>query len=76
MAYPVGSLGNTGESLFVLNARKPFLEYYVSNDELYGGGFRDFIPSGGNTVVIGQVLLAHSLVVIPRYHNHLYAFAS
>lgn len=76
VAYPVGDLGNSGESLFILNARSPFLQYFVSNDELYGGGFRDFIPSGGNTVVIGQVLLAHSLVVMPRYHSHIYAFAS
>ena len=35
-AYPVGSLGNSGESLWILNARKPFLNYYVSNDPTFG----------------------------------------
>ncbi len=76
IAYPVGSLGNSGESLFILNARKPFLNYYVSNSPLYGGGFRDFIPSANNTIIVGLVLLAHQLTVFPRYHKQLYGFAS
>jgi hypothetical protein len=76
VAYPVGSLGNSGESLFILNARKPFLNYYVSNDSTFGGGFRDFIPSANNTILVGQVLLAHNLTLHPRYHRYLYGFSS
>lgn len=75
-AYPVGSLGNSGESLWILNARKPFLNYYVSNDPTFGGGFRDFIPEAASTIVVGQVLLAHQLTVFPRYHNYLYGFSA
>ncbi len=75
-AYPVGSLGNSGETLWILNARKPFLNYYVSNDPTFGGGFRDFIPEAASTVVVGQVLLAHQLTVQPRYHNYLYGFSA
>jgi len=76
VAYPFGNLGATEETLWILNARKPFLNYYVSNDEIFGGGFRDFIPAGNNTIVIGQVLLAHQLTLIPRYHKQIYGFAS
>ena len=74
--YPVGSLGNSGESLWILNARKPFLNYYVSNDPTFGGGFRDFIPEAASTVVVGQVLLAHQLTLQPRYHRQLYGFSA
>lgn len=75
-AYPVGSLGNTGEILLILNARKPFLNYYVSNSSLFGGGFRDFIPSANNTILVGQVLLAHQMTAHPRYHKQIFGFAS
>jgi hypothetical protein len=75
-AYPVGSLGNNGESLFILNARKPFLNYYVDTDPLFGGGFRDYIPAANNTILVGQVLLAHQLTLNPRYHRHIYGFTS
>ena len=74
--YPVGSLGNNGETLFILNARKPFLNYYVSNDATFGGGFRDFIPSANNTILVGQVLLAHQLTMFPRYHRYIYGFTA
>jgi hypothetical protein len=74
--YPVGALGNSGESLWILNARKPFLNYYVSSDPVFGGGFRDFIPSANNTILVGQVLLAHQLTAHPRYHRLLYGFTA
>lgn len=77
--YPVGNLypgSKAAETLFILNARKPFLNYYVSNDETFGGGFRDFIPSANNTILVGQVLLAHQLTVHPRYHKQIYGFTS
>jgi len=62
------------EALFILNARKPFLNYYVSTDPTFGGGFRDFIPSANNTVLVGQVLLAHQITGHPRYHKQIYGF--
>jgi len=78
-AYPAGNLYPSSkpcETLFILNARSPFLNYYVSDDPLFGGGFRDFIPEANSTVVVGQVLLGHNLTVFPRYHKQIYGFAS
>lgn len=76
--YPTGNLGTTSanctETLFILNARKPFINYYVSSDEVFGGGFREFIPESNGTRVVGQVLLAHALTVSPRYHKQIYNF--
>lgn len=79
VTYPVGNLnpgGKMSEAMFILNARKPFLNYYVSTDPQFGGGFRDFIPTANSTVIVGQVLLAHNLTVHPRYHKQIYGFAS
>lgn len=75
-AYPDGLLSNNREVLFILNARKPFLNYYVSTDATFGGGFRDFVPAANNTTLVGQVLLAHNMTVHPRYHKQIYGFAS
>lgn len=75
--YPVGNLNpnsKAAESFFILNARKPFLNYYVSDDAMFGGGFRDFIPSANNTILVAQVLLAHQITVNPRYHKVLFGF--
>lgn len=77
--YPVGNLspgGKPAETLFILNARKDFMTYYVSSDATYGGGFRDFIPSANNTILAGQVLLGHAFTMQPRYHRYIYGFAS
>jgi hypothetical protein len=81
--YPVGNLNPTvggvqkaSEMLWILNARKPFLNYYVSNDAQFGGGFRDFIPSANNTILVGQVLLGSNLTLHPRYHKQIYGFSS
>lgn len=74
-AYPLPST-TTSETLWILNARKPFLNYYVSTSELFGGGFRPFIPGQGNTVLVGQVLLAHNMTVHPRYHKVIYGFTA
>lgn len=79
VTYPVGNLNPSSkpsETMFILNARKPFLNYYVSNDPQFGGGFRDFIPSANSTVIVGQVLLAHNMTAHPRYHKQIYGFAS
>ncbi len=73
--YPTGNLGTTGETFWILNARKPFLNYYVSKDQIFGGGFRDFIPAAGTTLLAGMVFLAHQLTVHPRYSTYIYNFA-
>jgi len=77
--YPVGNLypnNVPAESLFILNARKPFFNYYVSDDEMYGGGFRDFVPEAAGTSLVGLVLLAHNMTMDPRYHKQIYGFTS
>jgi hypothetical protein len=73
--YPVGNLTNTGESLFFINARKPFMNFYMTNDEEYGMGFTGFKPSAGNTSIVGQVLLACNFTWSPRYHRQIYGFS-
>lgn len=73
--YPTGNL-QSGESMFILNARKPWLNYYVSNSPKFGGGFRDFIPSANNTVLVGQVLLAHQMTGNPKMHQQVFGFVS
>lgn len=73
--YPQGNISTTGETFWILNARKPWLNYYVSKDAIWGGGFRDFIPAAGTTLLAGMVFLAHQLTVHPRYHTYIYNFA-
>lgn len=62
----------TGETLFWLQARKPFLNFYVSTDPEFGFGFTGFKPHQLNTSLIGQVLVACNLTLHPRYHRQLY----
>ncbi len=64
----------TGETLFFINARKPFMNFYMTNDEEYGMGFTGFKPSAGNTLIVGQVLLACNVTFAPRYHTQIYGF--
>jgi hypothetical protein len=69
VSYP----SQTGESLWWINARKPFIYFYVSDDPMYGFGFTGFKPAQGNTKVSGQVLASAQLTVPgPRYHRQLY----
>lgn len=63
----------TAESLWWVNARKPFIYFYVSDDPMYGFGFTGFKPAQGNTKVSGQVLFSGNVTVPgPRYHKQLY----
>src|SRR4029077_5795841 len=72
VAYPPMTGG--GETLWWINARKPFLRFYVSDDPMFGFGFTGFKPAQGNTKVAGQVLAAAQISVPgPRYHKQLYA---
>ena len=71
-AYPV----LTAETLFWLNARKPFFNFYISDSPMYGFGFTGFKPAQGNTKVAGQVLAACAITGEPRYHQQLYGITS
>ena len=69
-AYPTVS----NETLFWLNARKPFLRFFVSDSRLFQFGFTGFKPAQGNTKVAGQVLFSGNLVLQPRYHAQVVNF--
>lgn len=68
LVYPTVS----AETLWWLNAKKPFANFYVSDDPEYGFGFTGFKPGQGNTKVAGQVLFAGAVTFAPRYHKQLY----
>lgn len=72
VAYPT----ITTETLWWLNARKPFLNFYVSDSPKFGFGFTGFKPAQGNTKVVGQVLAACAMTLDPRYHQQLYGITS
>ena len=67
-AYPT----LTAETLWWLNARKPYINFYISNDAEFSFGFTGFKPGQGNTKVAGQVLAAVCLTGSPRYHSQVY----
>lgn len=67
VAYPTV----TGETLFWLQAREPFLNFYVSNDPEFGFGFTGFKPHQLNTSLIGQVLFAGNITAHPRYSRQI-----
>lgn len=67
-AYP----NVTGETLWWINARKPYFNFYISDDPEYGFGFTGFKPAQGNTIVIGQVLFSGATTFAPRYMKQLY----
>lgn len=70
-AYP--TLAASGESLWILTAKKPFINFYLSDDPEFGFGFTGFKPAQDNTVIAGQVLFAGNMTVPgPRYHRQLY----
>ena len=74
-AYPALAVSSS-ETLFWLNARKPYLNFYISDSPKFGFGFTGFKPAQGNTKVAGQVLAACNLTLEPRYHQQLYGITS
>ncbi len=66
----------TAETMWYLNARNPFMNYYVSKDAEYGMGFTGFKPAQGNTKVAGQVLNAGQWTFHPRYHKYEFGITS
>lgn len=81
-AYPTPAAmtnGSTyGETVWFLNARKPMIKYRISKNAPFNGSLDDngFIPSAGNTKIVGKVLLAHNLTVLPGYHTYGYNFVT
>jgi len=73
--YPALAVASS-ETLFWLNARKPFLNFYISDSPLFGFGFTGFKPAQGNTKVAGQVLAAAAITGEPRYHQQVYGFTA
>lgn len=74
-SYPAmtTSAGAAAESLWILTAKKPFINFYVSSDEEYAFGFTGFKPAQDNTVIAGQILFAGNMTVpAPRVHRQLY----
>jgi hypothetical protein len=65
----------TTETLWILNARKPWLNWYISDDPEYQLGFTGWKPSQANTKIIGQVLYAGALTGVPRMHKQLYGIS-
>lgn len=71
-AYPT----ITTETLWWLNARKPYLNFYVSTDPTFGFGFTGFKPAQANTKLSGQVLAACQITGEPRYHQQLFGITT
>lgn len=71
--YPAAGVYN--ETLFWLNARKPFMNFYVSTDPEFGFGFTGFKPGQGNTKISGQTLASCAVTFAPRYHKQLYGIS-
>jgi len=73
-AYPTFTAA--GETLWILNAKKPYINFYVSDDPEFGFGFTGFKPAQDNNTIAGQVLFAGNMTVPgPRYHKQLYGIS-
>lgn len=71
-SYP--SVQGGGETLWILTAKKPFINFYITDDPEFGFGFTGFKPAQDNTTIAGQILFAGNMTVPgPRYHKQLYA---
>lgn len=70
-AYPTLAVSSS-ETLFWMNAKKPYLRTYISDDPEFGFGFTGFKVAQGNTLISGQVLAALNVTGSPRYHKQLY----
>lgn len=67
------SVQGGGETLWILTAKKPYINFYVSDDPEFGFGFTGFKPAQDNNTIAGQILFAGNMTVPgPRYHKQLY----
>jgi hypothetical protein len=72
-AYPSVS----GEALYWINAREPYLNLYISDDEEFGLGFSGFKPAQDDDSLVGQIKLAWCLTSPgPRYHHEVHTITS
>jgi hypothetical protein len=65
-----------GETIWFENIRKPMVKYRTSKSKPYDGSLDDdgFIPSAGNTKLVGKVLLAHNFSILPGYLTYGFNF--
>jgi len=67
------ALTSTGETMWMLTAKKPYMNFYITDDPEFGFGFTGFKPAQNNNTIAGQVLFGGNLTVPgPRYHKQLY----
>ena len=54
------------------------IKYRISKNAPFNGSLDDdgFIPSAANTKIVGKILLAHNLSVLPGYHTYGFNFKS
>ncbi len=71
--YPALAVASS-ETLFWVNARQPYLNFYVSSNPEYQFGFTGFKVAQGNTKVAGQVLASVQVTGEPRYHKQVYGW--
>lgn len=74
-AYPALNVA-ASETLFWVNARNPYMNFYVSRAPKFSFGFTGFKWTPGNTKVSGQCLVACALTLAPRYHSQIGGFTS
>lgn len=67
-----------GETIWFENVRKPMVVYSTSKSKPFDGSLDDdgFIPSAGNTKLVGKVLLAHNWSILPGYVAQAFNFQS
>ncbi len=67
-----------GETIWFMNIRKPMVKYRTSKNKPFDGSLDDdgFIPSAGNTKLVGKVLLAQNFTFLPGYFAYGYNFQS
>lgn len=65
-----------GETIWFENIRKPMVKYRTSKSKPFDGSLDDdgFIPSAGNTKLVGKILLAHNWSILPGYVTYGYNF--
>jgi len=65
-----------GETIWFENLRKPMVKYRTSKSKPFDGSLDDdgFIPSAGNTKLVGKVLLAHNFSILPGYVTYGFNF--
>lgn len=65
-----------GETIWFENMRKPMVKYRTSKNKPFDGSLDDdgFLPSAGNTKLVGKVLLANNWSILPGYVCYGYNF--